>query len=447
MEIQHLLEPITRRKVYFGFCYNDRLVPCLFFHSMLFNSHDKFCLPGNIFYDKTLFKLESVEKSRYILYNIPEERLSNGVQKMSELKKKIKERKERSTNEKRAILKAKANDRQVSDLEQAKKYAEHIDHSISTASIIGPILLALIYLFFPIDFSAFKWGALVIDVMATIVLIAMLCALIYKQHIAQCVVLAIETDKEENHKKYISLKKEVATLRQDQSFYVTATRMIGQAMREGKKDIEELSKSMVSVIYTDVSMMTKNYVDIIINLYELRNNTVKMILSYTYGDRNNNSGENAPFLYRHRDGVSIRDENISKYYCIKCMTGEIEGKDGKFVLPDWKSIAVVFKWNRWNAKQKNEILEKKDRTRCIEFGFKYNQYVAFETRRDDGTKVFLEIVTTDNTVLASDDEIDRVAHHLRGKYTPVINVLWDLSNASPRKGENNGKSKKSSNQG
>ena len=207
-------------------------------------------------------------------------------------------------------------------------------------------------------------------------------------------------------------------------------------MKDGKKNIEELSKVLVAVIYHNLSHITKGD-NITINLYELRNEKIRMILSTTRLHYCERGSVDIPVLYQSKTGLDIKDGSIQEYYCIKCIRGKIKGKDGKYVISDWKKIARDFKWDGWTAKEKEKILNDNDsersREKSIELGFKYNQYFSFKIRRDDGILILFEIIANGKTTIAPTDEIDRVTHRLRETYSPLISILWDISDFSPEK--------------
>ena len=135
-------------------------------------------------------------------------------------------------------------------------------------------------------------------------------------------------------------------------------------------------------------------------------------------------------MYGLQDGMDIRDESIQEYYCIQCIRGKIKAKGGKFLIPDWKSLVQKFKWDGWDPGEKEEILRNNDRDKCVELGFKYNQYFAFKIRREDGTEIYFELIANRETQIASEKELFHVTHSLMETYSPLVNLLWDISDAS-----------------
>ena len=102
-------------------------------------------------------------------------------------------------------------------------------------------------------------------------------------------------------------------------------------------------------------------------------------------------------------------------------------------MADWKTIVQEFKWDGWDAGEKEEIIRNNDHEKCIELGFKYNQYFAFKIRRDDGTIGFFEIIANKYTTIATDKEFNRVTHRLKETYYPLLSILWDIAGVSAEK--------------
>lgn len=338
----------------------------------------------------------------------------------------MEKKKEQAIEKSRAILEAQTKRDIERTLKLAKEKAETTNKQLNKVSFIGPMCISLLYLIFPVDFAALVWWHLAVDVVATLVVIAILLQWVYKLDIAQCVVTKIETDKEDRQKRIEKLEEKIRLLDDDKSFYASATQMIGEEMKKGKKDIASLAKVLCAAIYHNLSMVAKGD-NITINLYEVRNDNIKMILSSTRLRYCEKSSVNIPELYKSDTGLDIKDKSIQEYYCIKCLRGKVKGRDGKYIISDWEKLARLFKWSGWSSTEKEEILKNHDRQRCIEQGFKYNQYFAFKIKRADGVTGFFEILANEYTLLAPTNEIDHVTHRLRDTYLPLINILWDIS--------------------
>lgn len=173
---------------------------------------------------------------------------------------------------------------------------------------------------------------------------------------------------------------------------------------------------------------------ITINIYELRDRTVRMIDTFTpsqYAEKKREI-EN-PLLYINRfEGISIDDERIKEYYCIRILKGEVGGKDKKYILPDWLSILKEFKCDKWTAEEKEEIIKSKTRKVCLNSGFLYNQYIGIEFIPKEDVIGFLEIIPMKKAKLCSED-IDSIATEIKDSFIPLLNVIWTVS-AMSRKG-------------
>lgn len=341
-------------------------------------------------------------------------------------------RKKRIIEEKQSIFEARAKLGTESALDLAKSEQNKLSNIYTLTSVIGPVVVSLLYLFLAIDFSAFIWWHLFVDVAATIILIATLLFLFYKLDIIQRVIARIETSKEQLQKRIEALDKNIKRLEGNEVFYISATELIGKTMKSGKTDLESLSKVVIGAIYHNLSGIT-NGDNITINLYELRNSRIKMILSCTRLQYCERDSVDIPALYSAKDGLDISNSSIQDYYCIQCIRGKVRPKGGKFVIDDWKEMVEKFRWDNWEPGEKEVILRNGDRERCIEQGFRYNQYFAFKFVRDDRTVGYFEIIANEYTTIALDKEFDHITHKLKETYLPLLKILWDISDASAGK--------------
>lgn len=291
-------------------------------------------------------------------------------------------------------------------------------------SVLGPIVLSGIYLIFPIDPSAFVWWKALIDFVVTFGLILCLCALLHKLNTIQAVISKIETSKEARKQKIQQLEAQIEQFEKDQSFYVLATQRIAETIRDGKKDIESLGKTLVSLVFMNLSQITTHN-NFTLNLYEKKNNRVKMILSSTRERYIRREDLDNPLLYKD-DGCDIDDANIRDYFCVKCMADKIPDENGRYYLHDWVEIAKAFRWNRWGNQKKN-ILSSRDRQKSKQLGFAYNQYIGFKITRHDKTVVFFEIIANEDAVLADRDQLSFQAYYLCRTYSPLLSILWDIA--------------------
>lgn len=337
-------------------------------------------------------------------------------------------RREQRIEEQRSIIAYRASVNNKSDLAFAKAEVNKHEKILTILSIIGPLIISLLYVIFPISISPLELRNIIIDVSSTIIIIIALSISISKADILRSVVVKIESSKEYTQKQIDILERRIDMMDGNQTFYISATEMIGRAMKNGHMDLESLAKVLIAAIYHNLSTVTKGD-NLTINLYELRNSRVRMIVSSTRLQYCERESIDIPELLRAKEGIDIKDEAIQEYYCIRCIRGKIKEKAGKYYA-DWKEIVKEFKWDGWEGTEKEEIINNNDRERCIESGFKYNQYFAFKIRRDDGTIGFFEIVANEHTTLASDRELNSVTNRLKKVYYPLLSVLWDITGVS-----------------
>lgn len=343
----------------------------------------------------------------------------------------MKIRKEQKIEERRSIITVRASQNTDSALKLAKADVDKWNRIFTAVSIVGPIVISLLYLILPVDFSALVRRNLFIDIAATLTLIVALLFVFSKLDLSQCVVAKIEASKEYVQKQIETLEKRIEIMEGDQTFYISATELIAKSMKKGDMDLESLAKVLIAAIYHNLSKVTDGD-NLTINLYELRNSRIKMVVSNTRLQYCERDSIDIPELFKATDGVDIKDETIQDYYCIRCIRGKVKEKVGKF-LADWKTIVREFKWDGWDVGEKEDIIKNNDHDKCIELGFKYNQYFAFQIRRDDGTIGFFEIIANKNTTIASDKELNRVTNRLKETYYPLLSILWDISDVSAGK--------------
>ena len=185
----------------------------------------------------------------------------------------------------------------------------------SVASTIGPILLGLLYCFFPININnPLQWNTF-LDVVVTILLIILFLFLTGMARLYQRVITKISISKEALQKEIVSLKERISSLNehvkslnQDKIFYSSAAELISRSIKQGADDQESLSQALMAAIYHDLSVShsTGGVGDnITLNLYELRNGIVKMITSNTRLRYCERGSINSPLLFNHPDGISI----------------------------------------------------------------------------------------------------------------------------------------------
>lgn len=339
-----------------------------------------------------------------------------------------KKRKDQQINDRIALLSNRAKENGKSSVDLAKKDVDKAGRIFTCLSVLGPIVVAFLYSFFPIEIANILGLNSFIDTTVTGLLIVLLLVSFSKWGFAQRVLRKIELSKENTTKQIAALKNRLKIAEGDQSFYVSAMELMGKSMKEGATDLDSLAKAIVAAIYHNLSRTAEGD-NFTINLYELRNGRVKMIVSSTrlrYCDRDS---VDIPELFKYEDGIDVKTESIQDYYCIRCIRGKIKDRAGKF-LADQETIVREFKWSGWEPGEKKKIIESGNYERCFDLGFRYSQYFAFIIRRDDGIIGFFEVIARKGARIAPEETLNRVTQRLQETYYPILNILWDISGST-----------------
>ena len=296
---------------------------------------------------------------------------------------------------------------------------------ITYVSIAGPVVLSLMFTIFPWE-GTWKKANNYIDIILTIVLIVGLMHLIGKGSLYSKTVSLIETTKEHQQQLNDSLLKKIDLLQGDKSYYISTAEHIGISIKKGNKDLISLSKVMVASLYDKLTKIIHGD-NVTINIYEVKDGILRMLTSFThliYAENQENVDNPIIFL---ENGIDIKSAEIQEYYCVRCIKGKVKARNERYILPNWQTIAKEFKWDKWEPENKEEIIQNSNREKCLELGFRYNQYVGLKWRRDDSIIWYLEIIANDDTILDKNDDIQKVARHIQETCAPMINIIWDIS--------------------
>lgn len=308
----------------------------------------------------------------------------------------------------------------------AREGAQFFNNWITIVSVGGPLVLSIFFIFLPWE-NTWKKANNYIDAIATIALIVSLVILINKSSLYNRAVSFIERSQEYQQQQNDSLRKKIDTLQRDKSYYVSVAEQIGIAIKNDKKDLTSLARVAVASLYDYLTKILHGD-NVTINLYELKNNQFRMLQSFThlkYLEKKENVDN--PRLFKTDTGIDLKSPSIQNYYCVRCLKGREKGRDGRFVLPDWVSIATEFQWQKWDEAEKESVIKSRDREKCLEIGFKYNQYIGFKWKRDDGIVGFLEIITNDETILDEHENINKVGRQIQDACIPFVNIIWDIA--------------------
>ena len=311
-------------------------------------------------------------------------------------------------------------------IQAAREGAQLFSNWITIVSVGGPILLTLILAILPWQ-NTWKKANNYIAVSATLFLIVSLILLVKRSSLYNRAVSFIEHSQEYQRQQNDALRRKIDTLQRDKSYYVSVAEQIGITIKNDNKDLLSLSRVAVASLYDYLTKILHGD-NVTINLYELKNNQFRMLQSFTHLKYLEKKEDvDSPLLFKTDIGIDIKAPEIQNYYCVRCLRGREKGRDNRFILPDWISIAAEFQWNKWDKAEKESIINNQDREKCLEIGFKYNQYIGFKWKRDDGIVGFLEIITNDETVLDENESIHKVGRQIQEACIPFVNIIWDIA--------------------
>ena len=286
-------------------------------------------------------------------------------------------------------------------------------------SLIGPIILPLIS----------EGKTLAVKIVFIVIFSLIICILILVLNIYYSISRSVENSEQFNQKQIESLNNEIQSLRKQKEFYQVSLQMLEGPINRYQYSLETLSKYLVASVYNNLVGIASDD-DITINIYELKNHRIKMITANTRLRHFSRDDRNVPILYTRENGMSINDYSINDYYSIKCIRGKIKtaGKENVFILPNWKDIANEFKWDGWTESERDEIVKSNDRNRCLQCGFKYNQYFSFMIEYRKNVKIYFEMIANGNTEFAPESKLVEVALSLKELYSPMLIHIWDIAN-------------------
>lgn len=306
-------------------------------------------------------------------------------------------------------------------LHYAKEKRDKWVNIVNVMTFAGPVVLTFVGFFFRLpDPFTFKSLSLWINVIAVVVVIVVGLILFRRQNIFQNLVEALEADASVQKRKIERLEAEKDDLKKDKTLLVSIVKEMATSVKKGNTKLEDLATVVVASLYLDCVKKFNISSGIALNLYELKNNNIRMLQFY----QDKYIEDDNPLLLS-KTGFAVTDIRVKSYYCVKRITDDSEPF---YYLPNWVDVVRAFHWNHWKPKQKKQILESKDRDECIAAGFHYNQYIALRVKRDARVVGMLEIITYDDTFISEEKEIKKVCRKLYDTYAPLINTIWDIAN-------------------
>lgn len=315
----------------------------------------------------------------------------------------------------------------IDPLVVANTYHKGWSVALTSTSILGPLLVSLLLAkepFKTIDESESHFVFLhwishnSISIIIIVVIVIAIIVTICRESFYRDVVEQIKslTDQQQN---------ENCMLLAFWSFANNSLLNIAKAPVDTKRTIQQYSSIMITCLYNVLlSLLANNYVTI--NIYDLRDGMVQMIDTFTPQEYvTSKKFVDSPKLFKQR--LSITDPSIKDYFCVQCLRDDSVGRDGKFTLENWIEILKHFKCSLWSDEEKRNIIETKNRSKCLNDGFFYNQYIGIKFKPTESTTAFLEIIPKKkNKFTCEVKDLDTIATLLKEYFIPYLAIIWDF---------------------
>lgn len=241
---------------------------------------------------------------------------------------------------------------------------------------------------------------------------------IYKQYLYGLSIIETESAEARKCEKITELKKRIDTLRNDQFLLLSVMGEIGKATRMNECSLEQLATLVAVEIYSDIHKRYDIGTGLTINIYQYKDHIVNMIGHYQKLLLDTN-----PLLFEE-NGLPDTDKRIRDFCCVELLRSEMTKK----TIPDWIHMIDEFSWKQWNDKEKKRIKRKRDRVRCINIGFTYNQYIGLTHKREDGVKFLVEIILHqyEDITKKTGESIDSIATALKNIYIQLLDQIWNI---------------------
>lgn len=299
-------------------------------------------------------------------------------------------------------------------LKQAKQNETFWNNTCTVVSFVVPIILSVVSLLCSEVFEFKEEYEIIAQIVLTVIAVFAVLILHRTASNYRIVVAEIESEKSVHKQELQRLSTAIHNLKKEQAFLVGFTNQLGQSLTDGKRTLEDLANLLVVHIYQDCLRQFNN-IELTINLYECKSNKIRMI-----GHQQGNF-QNIPLLLTsYPNGADISDTKIKGYYYAQC----IKKSEDVFTLSNWEEVVKKF---YPDPKRRKELL--KSRETCLEAGVTYNQCVSFRlcVADTEDTIALLEIITHNDTQLAPEQEIKKVARRLFTAYMPIVKILWNIT--------------------
>lgn len=210
-------------------------------------------------------------------------------------------------------------------------------------------------------------------------------------------------------KKIAELEKVNQQQTEETSLRVAFMNNVSSLSASGGLSIQELSKDIVSSIFSDCRRRFPINENLTVNLYLFHNNKIKMV-----GHHQGIYSDTFPYLLDpKRPDVEISDPNIKDYYCVKLFSK----KDSISTLGDWEKIVHHFNWRSKNKKQFTTKIK------CKSCGVTYNQYIGLRVSSSNRLMAALELISHNDAQFACPENLDNVGAELLEAYRHMLVVL------------------------
>lgn len=299
-------------------------------------------------------------------------------------------------------------------LKQAKQIESFWNNLCTVVSFVVPIILSIVNLLCADVFEFKSAYETIAQIVLTVIAVIGVIVLHRTASNYRLVVSEIESEKSIHKQEIQKLSNVIRNLKKEQAFLVGFTNQLGQSLTDSKCTLKDLANLLVVHIYQDC-LRRFDSIELTINLYECNSGKIRMI-----GHQQGNF-QNIPLLLTaYPNGADITDPRIKNYYYAQC----IKKSDDVFTLSNWKDVVKKF---YPDTERRKELL--RSREKCLEAGVTYNQCVSFRlcvTDTED-TIALLEIISHNDTEIAPDKEIKKVARRLFTAYMPIVKVLWNIA--------------------
>lgn len=309
------------------------------------------------------------------------------------------------------VTEAKANHR-GNEAKYTHRQSQLYDFWFSVIAYVAPIILTIISLIVTNCFNWKVWIEIVVQVTPMIVAVGLGVFFAYKKSIYVAATSILKKDTQIKNNKIKELNQIVKQKEGDISFLITLLTNLGTHIARGESTMGVLANHLAVELYHDCLRRFGEDFEVTVNIYEKRNDIVAMI-----GHHQNIPLGHAPALFLCGEtGMHISDERVKDFYFVDCINGR---KDVNHIA-DWEKLVDAFKWHEVD---KTKICISKEM--CRKAGFTYNQYISSRIAIDHNNDhvMLLEIITHNDSIIDTADNIERTARKLFSIYTPLVVML------------------------